>query len=252
MDGKFTSYPQREVLMAEIHGRPGKRGRRMVIGVLSAALVTAMVPVMTHAADAGRADPAHEKGDRGRGWVEESFFAEVPRDGVFETHRGDLPLAVFPGGIAKFTESRLQKAFALGSKIRDKNGEVVGFATEIEEVLPETDFETGKMLTHTVWTLFFPGRGTIVLNQFEDSSEVATKVFKPAFDSGEPWTGRLNAVTTAGPRADGKGEIIGGTGEFAGIRGSGIEIADIRRFDPANGSLEGTFELRFRYHRTGR
>jgi hypothetical protein len=102
-----------------------------------------------------------------------------------------------------------------------------------------------------VWTLFFPGRGTIVLDQIENSSEVASKVFKPALESGEPWTGTLNAVTTAGPRADGKGVILGGTGEFHGIRGTGVEIANLRRFDPSTGSLEGTFELRFRYQRPG-
>ncbi|MFD7408625.1 hypothetical protein ACFV7R_39650 [Streptomyces sp. NPDC059866] len=243
--------------MTEMRGRfsrRGRRGRRLIAGVVGAGLVTLLVPALTHAAGPdgpGASDRDTGQRKEGRGWVEESFFAEVPKDGVFETHRGDLPLAVFPEGIAKFTEPRLQKAFALGGKLRDKNGEVVGFSTEIEEVLPETDFESGKLLTHTVWTLFFPGRGTIVLDQIENSSEVATKVFKPALESGEPWTGTLNAVTTAGPRADGKGVILGGTGEFAGIRGSGIEIANLRRFDPATGSLEGTFELRFRYQRPG-
>ncbi|MEU2062434.1 hypothetical protein [Streptomyces sp. NPDC013455] len=241
--------------MTALRGRLGRRGRRAIIGVAVAALVTVTVPALTHAADGtGRDAPGRSggKGAAGPGWIEESFYAEVPEDGVFETHRGDLPLGVFPEGIAKFTEPRLQKAFALGGKIRDKHGEVVGFATEIEEVLPETDFETGKLLTHTVWTLFFPGRGSLVLDQIENSSEVAAKVFKPAFDSGEPWTGSLEAETTAGPRSDGKGVILGGTGEFAGVRGTGVEIASLRRFDPATGTLEGTFELRFRYHRTSR
>ncbi|MEU3853726.1 hypothetical protein [Streptomyces sp. NPDC029554] len=59
-------------------------------------------------------------------------------------------------------------------------------------------------------------------------------------------------MTTAGPRADGKGVNLSGTGEFEGVRGTGIEIAGLRRFDPATGLLEGTFELRFRYHRPGR
>ncbi|MFF5477693.1 hypothetical protein ACFY5C_10195 [Streptomyces sp. NPDC012935] len=241
--------------MTLLRSRSGRRGRRMLVGLTGAVLTAVLVPSLTHAADAERPGKREEAaGQHGRagGWVEESFFAEVPQDGVFETHRGDLPLAAFPEGIAKFTEPRLHNAFSLGAKVRDRNGTVVGFATEIEEVLPETDFEAGKLLTHTVWTLFFPGRGTIVLDQIEDSSEVASKVFKPAFDSGKPWVGTLDAVTTAGPRADGKGVIIGGTGEFAGIRGTGVEAAGLRRFDPATGSLEGTFELRFRYHRTGR
>lgn len=224
----------------------------MIVGVASAALMMTTVPALTHATETdGPLAPGRAVGTEagGRGWVEESFFAEVPQDGVFETHRGDLPLALFPEGIAKFTEPRLHNAFALGGKLRDKTGEVVGFSTEIEEVLPETDFESGKLLTHTVWTLFLPGRGTLVLDQIEDSSAVATKVFKPAFDSGRPWTGTLRAVTTAGPRKDGKGVILGGTGEFGGARGTGIEIADLRSFDPVTGTLEGTFELRFRYQR---
>ncbi|QKV91542.1 hypothetical protein HUT19_07090 [Streptomyces sp. NA02950] len=231
----------------------GAERRRVMIWVASAVVAAIVVPAGVYALDSddhGRSGPAtSERSGTGKesGWIEESFFARVPKDGVFETHQGNLPLAVFPSGIAKFTEPELRKAFALGGKIRDKNGKVVGFSTEIEEVLPKTDFESGTMLTHTVWTLFFPGRGSLVLDQIENSTKVATKVFKPAFAGRKPWVGRLNATTTAGPRKDGRGVILGGTGEFAGIRGSGIEIADLRRFDPATGSLKGVFELRFRY-----
>ncbi|MBL1096619.1 hypothetical protein [Streptomyces coffeae] len=233
---------------SEIPDKDARR-RRMMIGIASVAVAAIAIPVGVYALDSDDNDRRDRSGSSGKesGWIEESFFARVPKDGVFETHRGNLPLAVFPSGIAKFTEPKLRKAFALGGKIRDKNGKVVGFSTEIEEVLPKTDFASGKMLTHTVWTLFFPGRGSLVLDQIENSTKVATKVFKPAFAGKKPWVGKLNATTTAGPRKDGRGVILGGTGEFAGIRGSGVEIADLRRFDPATGGLEGVFELRFRY-----
>ncbi|WP_431775263.1 hypothetical protein [Streptomyces cucumeris] len=223
--------------------------RRMMIGTASVVVAALAIGIGVYAYDSDDDDSGSSRagGKSGSEWIEESFFAQVPKDGVFETHRGNLPLAVFPSGIAKFTEPKLQKAFALGGKIRDKNGKVVGFSTEIEEVLPETDFASGKMMTHTVWTLFFPGRGSLVLDQIENSTKVATKVFKPAFASKKPWVGKLKANTTAGPRKDGRGTILGGTGAFAGIRGSGVEIADLKRFDPATGGLEGVFELRFRY-----
>ncbi|MFF7736570.1 hypothetical protein [Streptomyces sp. NPDC007984] len=240
--------------MNSVHRRPGTRNRRIAIGLVCAGLTAVLVPSLTHAAESDQADessktkPAHSKGR----WVEESFFSEVPKDGVFVTHPGDLPLAAAPEGIPKLTEPRLRKAFALGGKLRDKSGTVVGFAVETEEVLPETDLESGKLVTHSVWTLSIPGRGTLILDQIENSSKVASTVFKPAFDSGKPWVGKLTENTTAGPRKDGKGVILAGTGDFAGARGSGVEIANLRRFDPKTGVLDGTFELRFRYHTAGR
>src|SRR5207237_971980 len=103
--------------------------------------------------------PAHTKDGPmpdNEDWIEESFYAYLPRDGVCLSHNGMLPLAAFPEGIPLLTEPKVFKTFAAIAKIRDADDEVVGFATELEEILPATDFTVGRLQTRTLWTLFLP------------------------------------------------------------------------------------------------
>jgi preprotein translocase subunit SecE len=73
---------------------------------------------------------------------------------------GTLPVAPSPADIPRLTEPALRTTFALGTKIRDAHGDFVGFATELEHVLPDTDIATGRLHTRTLWTLILPGHGT--------------------------------------------------------------------------------------------
>jgi hypothetical protein len=180
-------------------------------------------------------------------WIEESFFMRAPQDGLCVTHNGHLPLAPFPEGIPRLEEARLQPGFLLLAKLRDAAGEVVGFASEFEEVLPDSDIGAGTLRTRTLWTLFLMGRGSITFDEIENNSLGAQRMFAPALVSGEPWEGEWTVISTVGPGPDGRGVIEGGTREFHGIEGSAQEVSYLRRFDPAHGQLDLDVELRLRY-----
>lgn len=60
----------------------------------------------------------------------------------------------------------------------------------------------------------------------------------------QPWT----FTTTTGPRPDGRGTIVGGTGEFEGITGSFVEVTHLKRFTP-DGQLALTMELQLAYRK---
>lgn len=202
--------------------------QKVAIGVVAAA-----VAMTTTVASADRDEP----------WVERTFTMASPADGLFTTHNGGLPLAPFPAGIPRFTEPELRTSFALGAKLRDTGGRLVGFATELENMLPDSDISAGKLHSRTLWTLVLPGIGSITFDQFERADEVAGPVFKHAIETGIPWVGNLSVRTTEGHT----GKIVGGTEQFAGIRGSAAEINHIYRFDPRKGELVATIELRLRY-----
>jgi hypothetical protein len=207
--------------------------------IVAATAVAAAVASATSATSA----PATAAPQR---WAEQTFIIN-PTDGLFATHGGDLPLTPFPAGIARFTEPQLRTSLALGAKLRDSNGTLTGIATELETVLPDTDIPAGTLHSRTLWTLLLPGRGTITVDQFERSDDVAGTVFKHAIETGTPWVGNLTVRTTEGHT----GIIVGGTDQFAGIHGQAAEIDHIYRFDPRTGELDTTIELKLRYRLTG-
>jgi len=171
----------------------------------------------------------------------ESFVIEVPGDGIAITNSGKLALAPFPAGIALFTEPRIEKSLAVLAKVRDGRGEVIGYASELE-VFGETDFSKGDVLWNTDWTLVIPARGALFLHQQEHAGELYPKVIAPTMQSGEDWVGDWTVITTVGPQPDGRGLVVGGTGEFAGARGSFVEIDRVTRFTP-KGEMFATVRL---------
>lgn len=172
----------------------------------------------------------------------ESFFIELPADGIAVTHGGTMALAAGPPGIALLAEPRVRDGLALITKLRDASGEVVGFASELEVFPPGADMMR-DIVWDTDWTLVIPGRGTLYLRQQEHSGELGPKVVGPTRETGEPWRGEWTVTTTAGPRADGRGVVVGGAGEFEGAGGTFVEIVTLTGFE-LPGVLIGRVELR--------
>jgi hypothetical protein len=173
----------------------------------------------------------------------EWFFLDVPGHEVALTHGGIVPMAPFPPGIASLGEPNVRLGLGLVTKLRDVTGDVVGFASELEAASPETSLAQGRIMTDTFWTVVVPGRGALFLHQTEDNWDLVTRIALPAILLRRDWTGDWTNVNTVGPRPDGRGAVVGGSGEFAGARGSFIEVGRLRRFGAA-GAMEFTMELR--------
>lgn len=214
----------------------------LIAGAATSLAVAFFRPMSTSEA----ASPLAEK--PGSGETRETFYFESPTDGIAATHNGKKPIQAFPKGIAALDDERLDSAFLLVAKARNDKGEIVGFASEMEDVAPESNILLGKMIMHSTWTLELPGRGTIFCFEVEDASEFAKKVVVPAFTLGRDWNEPWSFVTTVGPRPDGRGVIVGGTGEFEGITGSFVEVTHLRRFTP-DGQMNLTMELQLAYRK---
>ncbi len=171
------------------------------------------------------------------------FFLDVPGHEVALTHGGIVPMPPFPDGIPPLAEPNIRLGLGLITKLRDVTDEVVGFATELEAASPATSLWEGRIMTDTFWTVAVPGRGTLFLHETEDNWDLVTRIALPARLLRRDWTGEWTNVNTVGPRPDGRGTVIGGTGEFASASGSFIEVGRLRRFTAA-GAMEFTMELR--------
>lgn len=179
------------------------------------------------------------------GYVREVFTTESPEQALAVTHDGDKPIPAHPAGIGLLSDPRIVKGFMLLVKFNDKNGNIVGYGSEQEVVRDESNIMHGRMIMDTTWTVTIPGRGTLFLSEVEDASEFAKKAVIPALRDGKDWTVPWTFVTTAGP-IDGKGAIVGGTGEFQGVSGTFLEVTKLRAYTVKKG-LHATVELHLTY-----
>lgn len=184
----------------------------------------------------------------------ESFFSDIPAHCIAATHGGLYSIDPFPTGMPSLDHPNLKSGFALIAKIRDSEGKVIGFATELETLSPESNWLKGLIMIDTYWSLIIPGRGSVHLYQTENiwKPENIWKLTKdiivPALLSGKAWSGDWVNVNTLGPLPNGYGTIIGGSGEFGGVSGTFIEVGTFNGFSP-EGQMIGVVELRLSFDR---
>ncbi len=217
----------------------------IVLIALVAAIAGAMVTSLLRPAE--KKTPATASTEAASGAVTEvTFHMDAPQDGIATTHSGDKPLPLYPAGIGTLSDPAIANGFVLLTRLRDASGAVIGFTSEQEVVSAESNLAAGKLMTQSSWTLTIPGRGTIFLYETEDQSEFLAKAGLPALTQGIEWNQEWTFVTTSGPHASGKGVIVGGTDEFAGITGTFSEVTHLTHFTP-KGELYGTIDLQLAY-----
>ncbi len=216
------------------HQEPADRYISITIG-LAAIVFLCWLPVSW-------AEPSKTIIEPGADEIVESFYVHVPEDVIAISHRGDLPIAAVPPDIAKLEEANLENGVAILTKVRDAAGEIIGFGAQLEVVL-EGNAPNGDQIQATNWILVIPGRGTVYLSELEAIGDFGTKILRPVIESGQDWEGEFMRIASAGPRADGRGEISAGTFEFAEMKGSFVEIQNYKKVT-ADGKLFTTTELR--------
>jgi hypothetical protein len=218
----------------------------VVGGLLAGAVMAAVILYFWPFPSENRTPVALERIGSAGGQTE-SFFLNITGDCVLGTHGGAFPFKSFPEGIAPLGNGQLRNTFALVTKFRQQpEGEIVAFGTELEIAHPGSSFLRGKLMTHTLWSIVVPGRGALHLYQTENNWRLFKQVMLPMLLSGTAFDGEFVGVNTLGPLDGYQGRVVGGTGEFAGITGSFIEIGTLRHLTP-DGSMGGLMELRLNY-----
>lgn len=175
---------------------------------------------------------------------EETYYARLPLD-VLTMVSGGGGVSDFPAGAGRLSEPGVKGAGALVVKLNDSGGEAVGVGSQLTQSVAGADGAPARQ--RVAWTLVIPNRGALFLQQVEDVApavRLATRMrADPGLTGGE-------FQNTVGPRADGRGVIVGGSGVFEGCAGSFVEIDRVERVDPANPvilGIVGVVELRLRF-----
>jgi hypothetical protein len=172
-----------------------------------------------------------------------SFYSNMPEHAISVTHGGAIGLGTFPPGIPTLSEPGIRNGLIADLKLADADGQVIGFATELELFPDGPPTQGGDIRWNTTWTLALAGRGMIFLEQIEHSGGTLGDIVKTVKESGADWTGDVLVTTTVGPLPSGRGRIVGGSGEFEGMRGSFVEIDHVTGFS-TDGHLTAKLELR--------
>lgn len=151
-------------------------------------------------------------------------------------------IANFPAGTLKLQAPNVRNGLAMIGQLRDRRNRPIAFATELEAVHEDSRLISGKIMTHTTWTIVIPGRGALVMYQVEDNWLLFKRFVLPGLLFGTHWQGSWKNLNTLGPSPQGYGEIIAGSGAFAGKRGHFVEFAELTKF-AANRDFVGTMDL---------
>lgn len=163
----------------------------------------------------------------------EQFVIRLPRDRIFDSGDLDGLPARFPADVELPTN--LPAGVHIEQfKLRDREGEVVGVAARHSQTLEAT--------TTAAWVLYLPGRGSLMLHHVESSSGLVDELTRRGLRAGTAWNGELTLRRTSGPAGDGRGQVSGGSFEFARHTGSYGETWRLTGVD-VEGQLRGTIEL---------
>jgi hypothetical protein len=206
-------------------------------GVALAALVVYHIP-------AAQKTPAPvDVGDRGQLSLD---FSAVVEDTILYTNDGDSAIAPHPRGALELWEPTIDKTSLLVTTLRNMNGESVGLGIKFVSLSEETKILNGEYLANSVWYVYLPGRGTLLVQQSEDYFEFMRDIVVTAhWSSANSWRGNWRGMLTSGPDPLGNARVYGGSGEFRDVETEAIETLTASAYSAVDGpvAVEGRLLL---------
>ncbi len=112
-------------------------------------------------------------------------------------------------------------------RLRDVQGNVIGLASRLTAPMPG---RRGGMQSVSNWTLAIPSRGSLLLTQ-ENGADMGPVnrggSWVAAADAPGFWATGSRYRISAGPAPGGRGRVIDGSGEFAGLSGDYSEVWEL-------------------------
>jgi hypothetical protein len=207
-----------------------------VAGVALLLIAAALFPLPVHERFASRIEVLTNGGRA------ETFVIRWPGDRLVLD--GELPGALVnrDDGVVALAPAGKAPAGAEAFRLRDVNGQVIGLATRVTATMPG---DRGRNASITNWTLLIPSRGALLMSQENGADVGPVRVggaWLAAVDAPGFWATGSRYRISAGPAAGGRGRVLGGTGEFASLRGDYGEVWELEEL-AANQRSEGTIQL---------
>jgi hypothetical protein len=122
--------------------------------------------------------------------------------------------------------------------LTSSRGEAIGLGIKFSTDSEQTRLISSQALVDSVWHIYLPGQGTLLVHQVENFWSYLREVVVPArWSSGDNWKGSFFRIMTQGPNALGTGRVTGGTGNFSGMSAEAVESLTAQAYSAIDGPV---------------
>ena len=173
-------------------------------------------------------------------------YSAVPANGILYTDHGESVVTPHPDRVAELWEPTVVDTSVFVTELFDGRSNFAGIGIKYLSKSEQTELIKGEALANSVWHIFLPGQGTIMIDQTENFWSYIRDVVIPARTSSDDnWVGSFHSVTTSGPGALGTARLTGGSEVFAGLTSESVEAITVRGYSSASGpvSMDGNLTI---------
>ncbi len=165
-------------------------------------------------------------------------YSAVADDAIIYTNDGESIIRPHPGKVLQLWEAPIRQTNAMVTILRDSRGAPIGIGTKFSSRSERTRILNGEMLVDSVWHVYLPGQGTLLIEQSENYWGFMRDIVVPAqWSSSDSWKGNWHGTMTAGPGALGTARVHGGSGEFQGLQSEAIETLSAKAYSSEDGPV---------------
>ena len=170
--------------------------------------------------------------------VMDMSFSAVPADGILYTDHGETNVTPRPERVAELWEPAVVDTNVFVTMLQDSRGSTAGIGIKVSSRSEQTDLIRGEAIANSIWHVYLPGRGTMLIDQTENYWSYLRDVVVPArLSSGDSWRGNFFRVMTNGRGSLGTARVTGGNGLFSGMTNESVESLNAAGYSAATGPV---------------
>lgn len=175
-------------------------------------------------------------------------YSAVGKDSILYTNDGESMVKPHPEKVLQLWEPPIRLTETMVTLLRDSRGAPAGIGIKFSSRSERTRLLNGEALVDSVWYVYLPQRGSLLVSQHENYWNYLREVVAPAhLSSGDNWKGNWHGRITNGPGPLGTAHVYGGSGTYQDLELEAIETLSARAYSTELGpvALDGqiTIEL---------
>lgn len=165
-------------------------------------------------------------------------YSVVAEDSILFTNNGESQVQPFPDKVQQLWEPTVSLTETRVTVLKDSRGRSVGLGIKYASQSENTRLLNGEVLVDSVWYIYMPSQGSMLVGQTENHWRFMREIVMPArWSSGDNWRGRWHGTLTSGPGALGTARVYGGAGDFENLESEAVETLSARAYSTEIGPV---------------
>lgn len=171
-------------------------------------------------------------------------YSAAAQDMLIYTNDGESRIDPHPAKVLQLWEAPISQTRAMATVLTDSRGQSAAIGIKFSSDSESTNILNGQAIVDSVWHIYMPERGSLFVAQTENFWTYVREIVIPAHrSSADSWRGIWRGNVTAGPGALGTASVVGGSGEFSGLKSEAVEALSARAYSVELGPVAIDGEL---------